>query len=208
VDKAQIAAVEGEALAFLAERLAAMGAAAGGLGNFYLRKLETGRIFSRYERELLVLLEGEERIVHAGIGIGQLSAALALQGSEVLGFEGDPLRHAAAEALRCRVAPDARYTIAGAHFPEGLDPAYQPVGATLLFTNVVTSWPAGSYDAMFAQMHRFRRTILDLAHFRDPRPEPAEQAALAERIAATGLVLTPLNLVAEKTAFVEVRRAA
>ncbi|KUR72247.1 hypothetical protein AQZ52_02910 [Novosphingobium fuchskuhlense] len=206
--KSEIAAFEAEARTFLAERLAAMGPDEGGLANFYLRKLETGRIFSRYDRELIALLEGEARVVHAGIGIGQLSAALALQGSEVLGFEGDLRRHAAAEALRLRLAPDARYSIAFARFPDGLDPAYDPSGATLLFTNVAATWPDETYEAMFAMMHRFRRTILDLARFGDARQEPAEQAELAERIAAKGLALTPLNFVAEKTAFMEIRRAA
>jgi len=208
VDKTAIAAFEAEARTFLAERLAAMGPDEGGLANFYLRKLETGRIFSRYDRELLVLLRGEARVVHAGIGIGQLSAALALQGSEVLGFEGDPRRHAAADALRLRVAPEARYTITPVRFPDGLDPAYDPAGATLLFTNVAATWPEETYAAMIAMMHRFERTILDLARFGDARQEPADQAELAGRIGAAGLVLTPLNLVAEKTAFVEVRRAA
>ena len=113
MDETAIAAYEVEVRAFLAERLDAMGADAGGLANFYLRKLETGRVLSRYDRELLVLLAGEARLVHAGIGIGQLSAAIALQGSEVLGFEVDPRRHGAAEALRLRVAPHAAGCVVG-----------------------------------------------------------------------------------------------
>lgn len=206
--KLTLAAYEADVRAFLAERLAAMGPDASGLAGFYLRKLETGRVLSRYDRELLVLLADEAHVVHAGIGIGQLSAALALQGSEVLGFEGDPRRYAAAEALRNRAAPAARYTISFTRFPEGLGPGFDASSATLLFTNVAASWPEATYDAMIAAMHRFRRTILDLARFGEARQDPADRAVLAARLEASGLVLSPLDFRAEKTAFVEVRRAA
>ncbi len=205
MDEAAIAAYEADVRAFLAERLDTMGADAGGLANFYLRKLETGRVLSRYDRELLVLLAGEARVVHAGIGIGQLSAALALQGSEVLGIEVDPRRHAAAEALRQRVAPLARYTIRAARFSEGLDPAFAAAGATLLFTNVVASWSEGDYAATIAAMQRFGRTILDLARFGEARPEPDARAALADRLGQAGFALRPLSFRAQNTAFVEAR---
>lgn len=207
MDKAEVDAYEAAVADFLARRLAVMGPVESGLSEFYQHKLETGRILSRYDRELLVLLKGEARIVHAGIGIGQLSAALALQGSEVLGFEGAPRRHAAAEALRCELAPDARYAIAFARFPEGLSDAFDPAGATLLFTNVAAAWPDETYDTITAIMPRFDRTILDLARFGQARQDPAEQADLAARIAQAGLVLRPLAFRAERTAFVEVRRA-
>jgi hypothetical protein len=196
---------EAEVRSFLEGRLAAMGADAGGLANFYLRKLETGRILSRYDRELLVTLAGEACIVHAGIGIGQLSAALALQGSEVLGFEADPRRHTAAEALRLHVAPGTRYSVSAARFPEGLDAGFAAAGATLLFTNVVASWDEPAYAATIKTMQRFGRTILDLARFGEARPDPASRAVLAARLEAAGLTLRPLGFRAQNTAFVEAR---
>ncbi len=205
MDEAAIAAYEAVVLAFLAERLAAMGSDAGGLANFYLRKLETGRVLSRYDRELLVLLAGEASIVHAGIGIGQLSAALALQGSEVLGFEVDPRRHGAAEALRLRLALRERYTICAARFAEGLAPDFAAAGATLLFTNVVASWSEPDYAATIAAMQRFGRTILDLARFGEARPEPADRAMLADRLRQAGFDLRPLGFRAQNTEFVEAR---
>ena len=205
MDKAALAAYEADVLSFLAERLAAMGADAGGLANFYLRKLETGRVLSRYDRELLVLLAGEACIVHAGIGIGQLSAALALQGSDVLGFEVDPRRYGAAEALRLRVASAARYTICAARFAEGLAPDFAAESATLLFTNVVANWTEADYAATIAAMQRFGRTILDLARFGAARPEPADRAALADQLRGAGFTLHPLGFRAENTEFVEAR---
>lgn len=205
MDEAALAAYETEVLAFLADRLAAMGPDAGGLANFYVRKLETRRVLSRYDRELLALLAGEARVVHAGIGVGQLSAALALQGCEVLGFEVDPRRHGAAEALRLRVAPCARYTICAARFSEGLAPDFAAAGATLLFTNVVASWSEPVYAATIAAMQRFGRTILDLARFGEARPEPADRAALAARLKQAGFDLRPLGFRAQNTEFVEAR---
>lgn len=205
MDEAALAAYEAEVRAFLAERLDAMGADAGGLANFYLRKLETGRVLSRYDRELLTLLVGEAQVVHAGIGIGQLSAALALQGSEVLGFEADPRRHGAAEALRLRVAPRANYTICAARFAEGLAPDFKAARATLLFTNVVASWSEPVYAATIAAMQRFGRTILDLARFGEARPEMADRTALATRLKQAGLDLRSLGFRAQNTEFVEAR---
>ena len=203
MEREALARFEEGVLAFLAERREALGVEEGGLNNYYAQRLDKRRALSRYERELIVYLKGAPRVIHAGTGMGPLSAALALQGTQVIGFEADPRRHAAAEALRARLARDAAYEVRQALFPQGLRDGDDPAGATLLFTNVVAGWPEGLYDDLIAAMRGFSRTILDLRVFGQTREDPAERAALAAKIEAGGLSLASLPFVAANTFYVE-----
>lgn len=207
MDKAKLAAFEQGVLEFIADRREAMGVEDGGLLAYYSQRVEKRRALTRYERELLDLLEGDPWIVHAGIGIGPLTAALALQGSRMLGFELDQRRYAAAVALKRKLAPDADYEIRSEPFPDGLRPDDETATATLLFTNVAGSWPDELYDSAIAAIHHFRRAILDLRLFGHTRNDEAERASLAARLEQAGLCVEPLPVHAANAFYVEVRPA-
>ena len=194
-------------LDFIAQRRAEQGIEESGLLAYYAQRVDKQRALTRYERELLDYLAGERRIVHAGIGIGPLTAGLALQGSQVLAFEADDRRHAAATALKASIAPDTDYEIRRAFFPDGLQVGDETADATLLFTNVANCWPEPTYEGAILAMHRFRRTILDLRLFGHTRNDAQERQALACRLEDARLSLEPLPFRAANSYYVELRPA-
>ncbi|WP_265570675.1 hypothetical protein [Sphingomicrobium nitratireducens] len=201
--RAQLRQFEEQVVTFIDERHRALGVEESGLLPYYVQRAEKKRAFTRYERGLLAHLETGTTIYHAGIGIGVLSAALALKGCRVIGFEEMPERAEAARALRDAVAQGTDYELREANFPGGLR-ADEPAGAaTLLFTNVAGNWSDETYAGAFAAMKRFSRTILDLRLFGHTRNEPEERDELARRLEAMGHELRPLDLNCNNNFYVE-----
>jgi hypothetical protein len=201
---AALADYEAGFLAFLIARRAAMGEEEGGLYNYYVHRIETQRVLAPYERALIPLLSGKARLFHAGAGMGTLTLALGLAGVDCVLFESDERRHLAALAAQATLAPAARVEIRRAKFPAGLRREDAPRDATLLFTNIVSTWTEEQLDRSIAAMHGFAETWLDLRLFGVIRDTDEERTALADRIAAAGFTVTPLDIGVAGTFYVRI----
>ncbi len=187
-----VEALDADILQFIARRHEQLGEDASGLYNYYVYRLRSGFGLTEYERALLDLLGDATAVYHVGIGIGTLAAGLARSGVRSVGFEMDEKRYAAAVALRSEIASGTRYDIRLAAFPDGLDEFEDVRDATLLFTNVGAGWDEAQLDDAIEAMRGFAESYLDLRLFGWPRETEEEREALAARIAAAGLVLTPM----------------
>jgi hypothetical protein len=176
--------IEARFLAFLRDRVTTMGADLSGAHGYYTYRLKRDQGLMEYERVLIdwILARRPVRVVHAGIGMGPLIAALAEGGVEAVGYEGSRLRFAAARALRAALG--LSYELRRAHYPDG-DVGR---GGLLLFTNVASGWTRRRVDAILATFTCFDEVILDLRLFGETRERAAERDALRRRLAAIGPV--------------------
>ena len=191
-----IAAYEKQVLSFIDTRASELGPDDSGLYNYYASRAGTDHCLNNYDRFLLEYLAGERAVVHAGIGIGALTAGLALQGISCVGFEYDSRRYAAACAARAFLAPDADYEIRDSKFPQGLEDRHAVDSAVLLFTNVGATpphgWTEAEIEATLEAMRRFKYTILDLRLFGETRDTEERRNALAARITDAGFRIVPM----------------
>ena len=126
-----------------------------------------------------------KRVVHAGIGIGTLSCALACNGVAVVGVEANDARFSSARLIKkaaVEIWPDIRYDIVHGLFPEALA-GQSFVDSTLLFTNVGGGWDDAMLERVILSLANFREVFLDLRLFGSVRNEEADRAALFEHIA-------------------------
>lgn len=126
-----------------------------------------------------------KRVVHAGMGIGTLSCALACNGVAVVGVEANDARIASARLIKdaaVEIWPDIRYDVVHGLFPEALA-GQSFVDSTLLFTNVGAGWDDAMLQRVVSSMSNFGEVFLDLRLFGSRRDEEADRAALFELIA-------------------------
>lgn len=190
--------------AFLIERRDTLGVEEGGLYHYYVHRIETGRILTPYEHALIGVLSGKGRLFHAGAGMGTLTLALALAGVDCVIFESDERRYLAALAARDALAPATAVEIRKAKFPAGLRREDSPADATLLFTNIVSTWTEEQVDRTIAAMHGFAETYLDLRLFGVVRDEAGDREALSARIAAAGFTVTPIDIGVAGTFYIRI----
>jgi hypothetical protein len=164
------------------------GAEASGLFDYYEARIKQ-RIgaLAEYDGDLArYLLERKtKRVVHAGIGIGTLSCALACNGIVVVGVEADGRRFASAGRIKdaaIEIWPNMHYDIVLGFFPEALA-GQSYVDSTLLFTNVAAGWDDAALERVIRSMANFGEVFLDLRLFGSTRNEEADRVALFERIA-------------------------
>jgi hypothetical protein len=185
--------------------LAADGADASGFYEYYQTRLEEGRgVLSAYDRALVHYMAANVtptdcRIVHAGIGVGQLALALALLDYNIAGIERDMRRFTSAVRLREAVgrvwpAASARYTAINGEFPEVLlGTGWIASDVLLIFTNCSAGWSDDLTDKIIATFPSFGHVILDARVFGVVRDTHDERQALLERIQEHGLSIQPVS---------------
>jgi hypothetical protein len=130
------------------------------------------------------------RIVHAGIGVGTLTCALACNGFRIAGVESYGNRVATAKRMRSTFAQvwpevEERYEIVQGYYPQALDPSWCGPDVTVIFTNVGAGWDEDTTNAVIASLARFGEAYLDLRLFGRVRAEEDDRVALFSRIEAT-----------------------
>jgi hypothetical protein len=185
--------------------LAADGVDASGFYEYYQARLEEGRgVLSAYDRALVHYVAAnftpaDCRIVHAGIGVGQLALALALLDYNIAGIERDMRRFTSAARLReavSRVWPAAlaRYTAINGEFPEVLlGTGWIASDVLLIFTNCSASWSDDLTDKIIGTFPSFGHVILDARVFGVVRDTHDERQSLIERIQEHGLYPQPVS---------------
>jgi len=180
-----------------------------GLYSYYEVRIEKGRCaFSAYDRMLFEYVlgsfdPGERRIVHAGIGLGTLTSALAAGGYGVAGIEQDGQRLRGAGRLHAALAqawPDAgkRYELIAGQYPKVVEGTSWLTPATvLIFTNCGAGWSQELTDQIIDSFAMVGDVILDARLFGITRDDEKDRRALIERIESRGFTT---RLVAEPPA--------
>ena len=134
----------------------------------------------------------KRRIIEIGIGIGSLTAYLAVLGYQVTGFEDDAKRVALARRWRGSVKavwPESgsRYILVNGSFPAAVD-ELGIIGkdSLLLFSNRVDTWPDGTEAAMLEVFPKVGDVILDLRKFGHLRDLESEREDLLQRVTRAG----------------------
>lgn len=181
---------------FISDRIYAMGLTESGAYEYYAQRVERRDLLTMDGRALLwrILADPPARLVHAGTGLGCLTACVAAAGIPSMGYECDHRRHRGATALRD--AMGLSYELRAAYYPD----ANVGTGGLLLFTNVGADWSEAQEDGVIGTFSRFGRVILDLRQFGHLRTDPSEQDALLERIPA----VTSVRLAIPGCAYVEI----
>lgn len=169
---------------FLRKRIAAMGVEESGAYEYYAVRAERGEPFLGYERAVMahILERQPSRLVHAGIGIGPVIAAMADEGMPAVGYEGETGRFAAAEALRASLGLD--YELRFTTFPD----ADVGRGGLLLFTNVGSGWTREQENAVTETFRKFDEVVLDLRLFGSVRSSEEQRTELRRRLSKLGQV--------------------
>jgi SAM-dependent methyltransferase len=166
-------------------------------GNYYMSRLEGGRLFidldlaiARYGRERF---PRESRFFELGFGFGELSLLLAFSGFCATGFESDSGRYAGATALAAALAQRGMdvggLSLVHGSFPDALLLAtLDKVGETVFVsTNVTSTQMMAKIDHVYRSLRLFDHLIIDLARFGEVRDE-ASQRALIEKLRDFGFV--------------------
>lgn len=182
--------LDGYLFRIIQEILEAEGAETG-LYNYYRRRIELrlgGMV--PYEAELAQYVLAnfrDRRVVHAGIGLGLLAAALSVNGVRMLGVECDENRMRLARRVRdavCRTWPEAepRYQLLEGMFPEAIADDWIGRDVVVLFTNVA-SWEVSQLDGVVEFLPRFGDAIVGLRLFGRLRDSDEERRELFDRLA-------------------------
>lgn len=188
--------LEQRMIGFIADRIAAMGDTESGAYDYYAQRVQRRDLLTMDGRALLwrILSDPPIRLVHAGTGLGCLTACVASAGVPSLGYECDHRRYRGAVALRDTLG--LSYEMRAAHYPD----AHVGKGGLLLFTNVGADWSESQENGVIGTFSRFDRVILDLRQFGHLRDDPVAQDELLERIPAE----TTARLAIPGCAYVEI----
>lgn len=201
--------LDGYLFRLLQEIAGARGLEASGLYGYYGTRIEQkiGGLIEYEERLAQYLLASfrNRRVVHAGIGIGTLTCALACNGMTVAGIESIAQRIETARQIRAAIVeiwPEVgdRYQIIEGFYPEALaGSAWLDSNAILVFTNVGAGWNDAALNAVIQSMPKFEQVFLDLRLFGSVRETDKDRAVLFDRIAATAKWAERLPYVATGT---------
>jgi len=171
---------------------------ASGLYNYYENRVIHGQCaLSPYDRMLFeYVLDSfdrvERRIVHAGIGLGTLTSALATAGYSVAGIEQDGQRLRGAGQLHAALAqawPDAgeRYELIAGQYPKVVEGTPWLTPTTLLiFTNCGAGWSDELTTQIIDSFTTVGDVILDARLFGITRDDEKDRQTLIERIKSRG----------------------
>jgi hypothetical protein len=204
IDVATLSFLDGYLYRVMIEMLRSEGTKESGLYEFYQARIEQERhALSGYDRILVDYLltnfdAGKHRVVHAGIGVGTLTCALAVAGFRIAGLERDRGRTIAASRVRSAVlerwpAVEERYQLMPASFPEAvIGTDWIGDRTVLVFTNCGSDWPEELVDSIIDLFPGVGGAILDARLFGKIRNSEEERQALVARIQGRGLAAKPL----------------
>lgn len=204
VDREVLSFLDGYMYRVLLDMLRSTGAEESGLYDFYKARLELERhALTGYDRFLVDYLvahfdRGHRSVVHAGIGVGTLTSALALAGFSVIGLERDRKRFIAASRVRTAVCDmwsevAHRYRLIEGTFPAAVlnTPSVSQNGI-LVFTNCGAGWSDTFTNNIIDHFSYFGDVLLDARLFGIVRDAPEERDALIKAIRQRGLAATAL----------------
>ncbi len=154
-------------------------------GNYYVTRLERGRLFVDSELAIVEYGRGrfprDARFFELGFGFGELSLLLALSGFRATGFESDAGRHAGATALAAALAQRGvdigSLSLVEGSFPDALRlAAFDEDGETVFVsTNVTSSQVMEKIDYVYRSLRLFDHLIIDLSRFGEVRNEESQR---------------------------------
>jgi len=191
--------IDGYLYRVMRELLQGQDADSTGLYGYYIRRIEVlRRALSWYDRRLYEYIDsqfdrGSRKIVHVGVGVGTLAAALAIGGFVTAGIERDGRRFAAADRVRAAVietwpAAAERYTLIRGGFPAGIaGTTWISPETVLVFTNSVAGWSDELTREILDCFPSYGDVLFELRQFGRLR-EADEREALLAAMRERGLV--------------------
>jgi len=179
-------------------RIAALGEAASGAGNYYMHRVNSAAFLAEYEVELAKYLLSEPRFEsyhEVGCGMGALPVLLAANGLFATGHEVDRKRIEGAQTVLEDVSRKLRGEVGQSplaceflhgRFPQTI--GTRNVSKSLAFcTNVTATATASQRQDIIIALLSYSAVIVDLQRFIDRRTTRAEEDALLVELQAAGL---------------------
>jgi hypothetical protein len=195
---------EEQAQAWLEERIRTMGEQKSGAYAYYQDRVARKQLLSGYDRYLITHFSQSVPtilVVHAGIGFGQLAAALGCLGVHTVGLEYDQARYQGASALRAHLQAfypnlaDNYELVCGGYPLSYAGSNFVSARTVLLFTNVVAGWPPEQESQTIVTFERFDEVILEARLFGRIREDEQERQELLERAArSAAATITPVGI--------------
>lgn len=165
-----------------------------GMGSFYERRLQLGRLFQENEEvvasAILDILPRYNSYIEIGAGYGQLACWLAVEGLNVIAIERDQLRFAGLKKLHRHVAerwPDSKLAVLLATFPCEIDNA-QLDNSLVISTNLIHSSSYEEEQTIIEQIAVHSDALIDTMRFCSDRNSEEEFELLDSRFASAGLI--------------------
>jgi hypothetical protein len=205
--------IDGYLFRVMLEMLMSDGLEESGFYDFYGRRIEQQlRALSWYDKEVVGYItkrfdREKRRILHVGIGVGTLTAALAITGYVIGGIERDGRRYRAATRIREAVAEAwpktaERYSLIHGEFPTTvIETPWMGRDVILIFTNCVATWSGDLTEKIITSLSRFGDVLLDLRQFGRLREDPMERAELVGLIERQGLIVTPIAKMLQRSSY-------
>lgn len=177
----------------LRARVAQMGEVPSGLFDYYARRLEQGPLLLDRDLAAIELLRPyrQHRVWDTGAGVGQVAAALAADGFEVVALDHDPQRLGAIEAVANEVAhtiPGVRLRVMPGAFPAAItDDVSDDIALVMGFT---TTMAPELRDNLVPALRRFRLAAIEFGLFVTRTDDPAvERNRLDDYLAGGGTLI-------------------
>jgi hypothetical protein len=209
--------IDGYLFRVMAEMVRGERSEAAGFFAYYNRRMEVGYALSQYDKALVEYISrrfdrNTRPILHVGIGIGTLTASLAILGYRIGGIERDGKRFNGACWLRETVAhtwPEAgaRYALINGEFPTTvIGTPWMAGDVVLVFTNCEASWSDELTASIISSFSSFEDIILDTRLFGKRRDDPGERQLLIETIEGQSVTGRPIEGIAKHAFYYHFRR--
>jgi hypothetical protein len=181
-------------LPILQQRIEALGETESGAYNFYVQRLQRGKLIGDYEvavaQRIVETGIGAQGVHEIGPGLGQLTFLLAYCGLPAAAIEIDRRRHATASLMLAAVAaaaPDVgnRCRVLYGAFPLA-DAVLPPGQALALATNLVFTTDRATQLKILDAMKRYRAAIVDIDRLFDRRTDDVGRKLTLNLIAEAG----------------------
>ena len=201
----KVAILDAAMFRIMEKMLNSAGPAESGLYDYYEARIAQRQgALSGYDKALIRYAlasfdKDDRRIVHAGTGIGTLTAALAAAGFTIAGIERDESRARAATRIRDTLAglwpaDAARYSLIVGEYPTIVSgTSWMAPDVLLIFTNCVAGWSDQLTEKIIRSFASFGDVILDITVFGKDREDETERRLLVDLIRRQGLTAKPLN---------------
>ncbi len=190
--------INGVARSVVLDRIATLGEAGSGAGNYYKQRSQSADFFTPYELKLaeyLVANAKHDAYHDIGCGFGALPILLAANGLPCVGIDSDRKRIDGSQSILLEVsrklASEKRRLAAGCEFIQGTFPAVtsgRDISKSLaFFTNITSTITPEQRRTILEGLKSYATVILDLQRFLERRTSTAEEDALAAELAGIGL---------------------